>query len=86
MFQKRLDEMASASFPLWVTELSIDGFQDREMRADAYDDVVTLFYSHPAIKGILLWGFSDNHHPRPDCALFEGDYFEVVTKCIKYAL
>ena len=61
---------------MWVTELDIE-IEDREQRANAYDDVMTILYAHPAVEGILLWGFSDQHHWRPNCALFEGDFFEV---------
>ena len=67
---------ASAGKPLWITELDIE-IEDRDARADAYDDVTTLYFSDPNIDGILLWGFSDQHHWRPNAALFEGDDFVV---------
>ena len=74
--QKRLEVAASADKPIWITELSIE-IEDRDARADAYDDLTTLYFSDPNIDGVLLWGFSDQHHWRPNAALFEGDDFVV---------
>ena len=60
---------------MWITELDVQEIEDPVEKANAYDDVVTLYFSDPNIDGVLLWGFSDQHHASPDAALFEGpDY------------
>ena len=41
-------------------------------RADAYDDTLRLYFSRPEIQGILLWGFWNEEHSKPDAALFDG--------------
>ncbi|XP_052221972.1 anti-sigma-I factor RsgI6-like isoform X2 [Dreissena polymorpha] len=38
----------------------------------AMKDVMTLYFSHPAIKGILLWGFWNGRIYNTTAALFEG--------------
>ena len=76
IFKKRLDVAASSGKPLWITELDVE-LEDVDARADGYDDIVTLYFAHPDVHGVLLWGFSDNHHWRPLAALFEGDDFVV---------
>ena len=46
--------------------------------AGALDDLVTLYFSHPAVEGLLLWGFHDDHMNDPGGALFEGDDYTVM--------
>ena len=75
--QKRLEVVGSAGLPVWITELDIRGIEDPTEKADAYDDVITLYFSDPNIDGVLLWGFSDIHHVSPDAALFEGPDYTV---------
>ena len=41
-------------------------------RADGYEDAMRLYFSRPEIEGVLLWGFWDQAHSKPDAALFEG--------------
>lgn len=33
---------------------------------------MTLYFSHPAIEGVLFWGFWDGKIWKPESALFEG--------------
>lgn len=57
--------LATADLPIWVTELDIE-IEDRTQRADAYDDVVTLYYSYPG-KLIIFYFVGDialsSNHP-----------------------
>ena len=49
---------------------------DVNERAGAYEDTLRLYFSRPEIHGILLpillWGFWNEEHSKPDAALFEG--------------
>ena len=40
--------------------------------ATAIEDIYTLYFSHPAIEGILLWGFWDGKIYDKSIALFAG--------------
>ena len=51
-----LDLLAGAGLPLYVTEMDIDGPTDEQQLA-SYRRVFPLFWEHPAIRGITLWGF-----------------------------
>lgn len=74
VFQTRLDRLATVGLPIWITELDVENV-NKAARADGYDDAVTLYFAQPEVEGILLWGFHDGHHWKPDAALFEGvDY------------
>jgi len=46
---------------------------DKASRARQFEEAIYTMYSHPAVKGILLWGFWDQQLYAPNAALFEGD-------------
>ena len=76
--QRRLDMLAETGLPIWITELDIAGLTNKELLAGALDDVMTLFYGHPAVEGVLLWGFHDEHMNQPGFALFQGENYSVL--------
>jgi len=50
-----LNTLATAGLPLFATELDIDGL-DNQVQLDAYKRIFPLFWEHPAVKGVTLWG------------------------------
>jgi endo-1,4-beta-xylanase len=69
MIWRRLEELASVGLPLYVTELSLItswdpvagpiNEMDEASQARHLEALVSLFYSHPAVAGVTLWGFWD---------------------------
>lgn len=53
---RNLDTLASTGLPLYVTELDIDGYTDRQ-QVRSYMNLFPLFWEHPSIQGVTLWGF-----------------------------
>ena len=51
-----LDLLASTGLPIYVSELDIDGPTDA-IQLEDYKRVFPVFWQHPAVKGITLWGF-----------------------------
>lgn len=51
-----LDRLAGTGLPLYVTELDIDGPSD-DVQLKDYQRIFPVFWEHPAVKGITLWGF-----------------------------
>ena len=51
-----LDLLAETGLPLYVTELDIDGPTDATQLAD-YERIFPLFWEHPAVAGVTLWGY-----------------------------
>ncbi|ELU14298.1 hypothetical protein CAPTEDRAFT_142887 [Capitella teleta] len=49
----RLDRLAELGLPLWISELD-DKHTNLEQRAEIYEKGLTLYYSHPAVKGIVF--------------------------------
>ena len=58
-----LDSLAQTGLPLYVTEMDIDGPTDAEQLA-SYQRVFPVFWEHPAVNGITLWGYRQNFHWR----------------------
>lgn len=51
-----LDRLAATGLPIYVTELDIDGATDAVQLQD-YQRIFPVFWEHPAVKGITLWGY-----------------------------
>jgi len=51
-----LDLLAASGLPIYVNELDIDGPSDAQQLKD-YQRVFPLFWEHPAVQGVTLWGF-----------------------------
>lgn len=72
--QLRLDMLAELGLPIWITELDVVQANESD-RADALETVLRMAYSHPAVDGILLWGFwAGAHWKGPDAALVDEDW------------
>lgn len=53
---RNLDALGATGLPVYVTELDIDGPDDATQLRD-YQRIFPVFWKHPAVKGITLWGF-----------------------------
>jgi hypothetical protein len=67
LVKERLDKLAALGLLIKVTELDFGSEQSglgmsEEKQAQYYKTFVTSAFSHPAVNGILLWGFWDNRH------------------------
>ncbi|MBB4129960.1 endo-1,4-beta-xylanase [Xanthomonas sp. 3075] len=51
-----LDALAATGLPLYITEFDLDGPSDAQQLAD-YQRVFPVFWEHPGVHGITLWGF-----------------------------
>jgi endo-1,4-beta-xylanase len=68
-----LDQFSEFGLPIESTELSLN-MLDRELQADFMRDYLIALFSHPNVHGIMLWGFWEGRHWRPDAAMFERDW------------
>jgi endo-1,4-beta-xylanase len=51
-----LDLLAATGLPIYITELDIDG-RDDAVQLAAYERVFPVFWTHPSVRGVTLWGF-----------------------------
>ena len=70
---KVFDRFSDLGLPIESTELSIN-LDDRQLQADYMRDYMIAAFSHPNIHGIMLWGFWEKRHWRPQSALFAADW------------
>lgn len=72
--QTRLDKMAQFGLPIWVTEFDVVD-ADENKRADQLETFFRSAYSHPAVDGIMLWGFwTGAHWKGSNAALIDLDW------------
>jgi endo-1,4-beta-xylanase len=56
MTRENLDRLAATGLPIQVTEFDIDG-QDDEEQLREYQRIFPVFWEHPAVMGVTLWGW-----------------------------
>lgn len=59
--------------PLLVTEYDVV-VDDETLAADYTRDFYTTLFSHPAVEGIVMWGFWDKIHWKKNAVLFRDDW------------
>ena len=64
---ERIDKLASLGLPIKVTEFDVGDWQagmndTEEVQAQKFETFIRTAFSHPAVNGIVLWGFWDNRH------------------------
>jgi endo-1,4-beta-xylanase len=67
------DRFATLGLPVRITELDIDS-NDEKLQADYLRDFLTASFSHPNINGIMIWGFWESAHWRPNAAMYRKDW------------
>ena len=69
-----LDDLSSLGLPIYITEMDMDPLTTPEFTASYYKDLFTVLFSHPAVHGILQWGFWAGADWIPDAAIFNLDW------------
>ena len=69
-----LDRFAGLIPKLQLTEFDVHVGDDEKLQADYLRDVMTIAFSHPAVEAIVMWGFWENRHWKPDAALYRRDW------------
>ncbi len=68
-----LDRLQTIGLPLTVTEWDLDLY-DEDLQAAYTRDFLTVLFSHPAVDGVLMWGFWEGRHWRPNAAVLRKDW------------
>jgi len=68
-----LDKLSVFGLPIKITEYSYDTTNE-ERKASFLSDFYRLCFSHPAVEGILMWGFWEGAIWRPGAAIFNSDF------------
>jgi GH35 family endo-1,4-beta-xylanase len=68
-----LDRLAKFNLPIKITEFDINN-KDEDIKAKGLADLYTTAFAHPSVDGILMWGFWEDQHWRPEAALWRKDW------------
>jgi endo-1,4-beta-xylanase len=70
---KLLDRYAKLGKQIWITEFDVD-LEDEALAGQFTRDFYTTLFSHPAVGGIMMWGFWDGAHWRRNAPLYRKDW------------
>jgi len=59
LVHRNLDRLAATGLPIYISELDFVG--DDQTQLGYYRKFFPLFWDHPAVKGITLWGYQEGH-------------------------
>lgn len=71
--QQSLDTLAQFNLPIKITEFDVTAPTEVE-KARILTDVYRVAFAHPAVEGILMWGFWEGAHWEPKAALFKRNW------------
>eukprot|EP00850_Spirogloea_muscicola_P015596 SM000121S25993 [mRNA] locus=s121:234530:238889:+ [translate_table: standard] len=68
-----LDTLSDLQMPVWFTEVDV-AHADEHVRADDLEVVLREAFAHPAVEGVVLWGFWEAAMSRRDAHLTSTDW------------
>ena len=70
-----LDRFAATGLSIKATEFDV-ATDDEGLQAAYVRDFLTALYSHPAVDAVVIWGFWEERHWRPEAAWWRTDFSE----------
>jgi len=70
----RIERFSRFDCKLQFTEFDVDCGLDEQLQADYFRDALTIAFSHPRIEAVVLWGFWEGRHWKPNAALWRRDW------------
>lgn len=66
--RRNLDRLAATGLPIYITELDVDGVLagvvHHDTQLNAMRRIFPVFWEHPAVKGVTIWGYVRGFHWR----------------------
>ncbi len=69
-----LDKLAVVGLPIYISEYDVQGGDSLQL--EVYKQQFPLFWEHPAVKGVTLWGYIENETCREHSHLVRADKTE----------
>ncbi|VFQ75171.1 unnamed protein product [Cuscuta campestris] len=67
-----LDKMGTLGLPIWFTEVDVSSVNEH-VRADDIEVMIRECFAHPAVEGIMLWGFWELNMSRENAYLVNAE-------------
>jgi endo-1,4-beta-xylanase len=71
--QDALDRLSEFRLPIKITECLFD-VDDEQTQADELRKIFPIYFAHPGVEAIVMWGFWAGSHWRPWAALWREDW------------
>jgi endo-1,4-beta-xylanase len=71
--QNTLDILAKYDLPIKITEC-LFAYQDEQVQADELKKLLPIYFAHPSVEAVLMWGFWAGDHWQPHCAMWREDW------------
>jgi GH35 family endo-1,4-beta-xylanase len=71
--QKNLDRLSRFNLPIKITECLFDA-GDEQFQADEMRKIFPVYFAHPSVEAIVMWGFWEGAHWHPYSALWKKDW------------
>jgi GH35 family endo-1,4-beta-xylanase len=71
--QKTLDKLARFNLPIKITECNFI-FDDEKTRTEQLQKLLPIYFAHPSVEAILMWGFWEDAHWQPRSAMWKKDW------------
>lgn len=68
-----LDRFARFGLPIQITEFDAQ-LPNETLQAEFTRDFLTTMFSHPAVSGVVMWGFWEGRHDSPATALWRCNW------------
>ncbi len=68
-----LDRFEQHGLDMQITEFDFET-TDEQLQADFTRDFLTAMFAHEGVDDVLMWGFWENAHWRPNAAMFNSDW------------
>lgn len=70
--KSNLDRIAEAGFPVYITEYDVD-CSDDALQLRIYQELFPVFWEHPAVRGVTLWGYVQGKIWKKNAYLLRSD-------------
>lgn len=71
--QKNLDKLAQFNLPIKITEV-LFAYDDEQVQVDELNKLLPIYFAHPNVEAIVMWGFWAGSHWQPHCAMWKKDW------------
>lgn len=71
--QKNLDKLAEFNLPIKITEV-LFAYEDETVQVSELNKLLPIYFAHPNVEAIVMWGFWAGSHWQPHCAMWKKDW------------
>ena len=71
--QAMLDRLAELELPVKITECLFN-YRDEQVQVEELQKLLPVYFAHPSVEAIVMWGFWEGDHWQPQCALWKKDW------------